>query len=71
MATTLLDPKVMVIPYDLLEPKDSREAIEKAMDSIRGEAVSETMKVTWLPHDATTILCIVEWCVWAQREEEE
>ena len=71
MATTLLSPKVVVFAYDLLEPKKSRETIEAAMDQIRGEAVSETMKVTWLPHNATTILCAVEWCVWAQREEEE
>jgi len=66
MATTLTDPKVKIYRWTAskMDVLEFEEHIQVATDRIRGVAVAETMKVTWLAPDADNLLCVIEWCEW-------
>lgn len=69
MATTLLEPKVKIYRWtsDTMDVLEFEEHLRNAMNRIRGLAVSETMKITWLAPTERTLLCVIEWCEWAKE----
>ena len=69
MATTLVDPKVLILKWTGKHTNicDFENRVMEETDRIKGVALSETMKVTWLPISDQGLWCIIEWVEWANE----
>jgi hypothetical protein len=67
MATTLLQPKVKIISGHI-DDYAFKLLIEETSNYVRGLAVSDTMKLTWLKQSEWRLIAIFEWCEWANED---
>jgi len=68
MATTLLEPRVRILRQEGRTVEAFEQQVSDWSNLIRGEVAggSDNMKVTWLLDRQDELICIFEWCIWAQ-----